>query len=103
MQKLLNMFHMCEDLENLEGLHNLYEIFRNIFLLNKVGSAFPFLPVIIIREKFVIFLPLRRCQFSGEKLYFVFFPVEFAPNLQFPPQVLLEHTHFRNENGAILL
>jgi len=34
-KKLLNIFHMCEDLENLEGLHHLYEIFRNIFLLNK--------------------------------------------------------------------
>ena len=34
-KKLLNIFHICEDLENLEGLHHLYEIFRNIFLLNK--------------------------------------------------------------------
>uniref|UniRef100_A0A146LM43 Serine/threonine-protein phosphatase 4 regulatory subunit 3 n=1 Tax=Lygus hesperus TaxID=30085 RepID=A0A146LM43_LYGHE len=34
-RKLLNMFHMCEDLENIEGLHTLYEIFKNIFLLNK--------------------------------------------------------------------
>lgn len=34
-KKLLNIFHMCEDLENTEGLHHLYEIFRNIFLLNK--------------------------------------------------------------------
>lgn len=34
-RKLLNIFHMCEDLENLEGLHYLYEIFKNIFLLNK--------------------------------------------------------------------
>jgi len=34
-KKLLNLFHICEDLENLEGLHHLYEIFRNIFLLNK--------------------------------------------------------------------
>lgn len=24
---------MCEDLENTEGLHHLYEIFKNIFLL----------------------------------------------------------------------
>ena len=28
-----NMF--SQDLENMEGLHHLYEIFRNIFLLNK--------------------------------------------------------------------
>jgi protein phosphatase-4 regulatory subunit 3 len=34
-RKLLNLFHMCEDLENIEGLHYLYEIFKNIFLLNK--------------------------------------------------------------------
>jgi len=34
-RKLLNLFHMCEDLENTEGLHYLYEIFKNIFLLNK--------------------------------------------------------------------
>lgn len=34
-KKLLNLFHMCEDLENIEGLHFLYEIFKNIFLLNK--------------------------------------------------------------------
>lgn len=34
-KKLLNLFHMCEDLENIDGLHFLYEIFKNIFLLNK--------------------------------------------------------------------
>ncbi|XP_055613714.1 serine/threonine-protein phosphatase 4 regulatory subunit 3 [Uranotaenia lowii] len=34
-KKLLNLFHICEDLENQEGLHYLYEIFKNIFLLNK--------------------------------------------------------------------
>jgi len=34
-KKLLNIFNICEDLENMEGLHHLYEIFRNIFLLNK--------------------------------------------------------------------
>ena len=34
-KKLLNLFHMCEDLENMEGLHHLYEIFKNVFLLNK--------------------------------------------------------------------
>ncbi|KFM68154.1 hypothetical protein X975_26338, partial [Stegodyphus mimosarum] len=34
-KKLLKIFHMCEDLENLEGLHQLFEIFRNIFMLNK--------------------------------------------------------------------
>lgn len=34
-KKLLNLFHMCEDLDNMEGLHHLYEIFKSIFLLNK--------------------------------------------------------------------
>jgi len=34
-KKLLNIFHMCEDLDNTEGLHHLYEIFRTIFHLNK--------------------------------------------------------------------
>ncbi|XP_074036901.1 serine/threonine-protein phosphatase 4 regulatory subunit 3 flfl [Leptinotarsa decemlineata] len=34
-RKLINLFHMCEDLENTEGLHHLYDIFKNIFLLNK--------------------------------------------------------------------
>lgn len=34
-RKLLNLFHMCEDLDNAEGLHYLYEVFKNIFLLNK--------------------------------------------------------------------
>lgn len=34
-KKLLNLFHVCEDLDNTEGLHHLFEIFKNIFLLNK--------------------------------------------------------------------
>jgi protein phosphatase-4 regulatory subunit 3 len=34
-RKLLNLFHTCEDLGNMEGLHHLYDIFKNIFLLNK--------------------------------------------------------------------
>ncbi|XP_074643917.1 serine/threonine-protein phosphatase 4 regulatory subunit 3-like [Tubulanus polymorphus] len=34
-QKLIDLFHMCEDLENLDGLHHLYDIFKSIFLLNK--------------------------------------------------------------------
>ena len=34
-KKLIDLFHMCEDLENLEGLRHLYEIFKSIFLLNK--------------------------------------------------------------------
>ncbi|XP_020817480.1 serine/threonine-protein phosphatase 4 regulatory subunit 3 isoform X2 [Drosophila serrata] len=34
-KKLLNLFHVCEDLDSTEGLHHLFEIFKNIFLLNK--------------------------------------------------------------------
>ena len=34
-KKLVDLFHMCEDLENVDGLHHLYEILKNIFLLNK--------------------------------------------------------------------
>lgn len=34
-RKLMNVFHMCEDLDNVEGLNHLFEIFKNIFLLNK--------------------------------------------------------------------
>ncbi|XP_076812518.1 serine/threonine-protein phosphatase 4 regulatory subunit 3B-like [Clavelina lepadiformis] len=33
--KLLTLFHTCEDLENTDGLHRLYEIMKSIFLLNK--------------------------------------------------------------------
>ena len=35
--KLLELFHVCEDLENTDGLHHLYKIFRTLFLLNKVS------------------------------------------------------------------
>eukprot|EP00058_Branchiostoma_floridae_P024571 XP_002610061.1 hypothetical protein BRAFLDRAFT_125685 [Branchiostoma floridae] len=34
-KKIVELFHMCEDLENFEGLHQLYEIYKSIFLLNK--------------------------------------------------------------------
>jgi protein phosphatase-4 regulatory subunit 3 len=34
-KKLRDLFLMCEDLENMEGLHHLYNIFKSIFLLNK--------------------------------------------------------------------
>jgi protein phosphatase-4 regulatory subunit 3 len=34
-KKLLDVFHVCEDLENTAGLHHLYDIFKNIFLLVK--------------------------------------------------------------------
>lgn len=34
-KKLLGLFHHCEDLPDLDSLHKLYEIFKNIFMLNK--------------------------------------------------------------------
>lgn len=36
-KKLLEIFHVCEDLENTEGLHHLYEIIKGIFLLNRTA------------------------------------------------------------------
>lgn len=35
-KKLLDLFYMCEDLENIDGFYNLYEIFKSIFLFNKI-------------------------------------------------------------------
>ncbi|CAF1639016.1 unnamed protein product, partial [Adineta ricciae] len=34
-RKLIDLFRICEDLDNLESLHQLYEIIRSIFYLNK--------------------------------------------------------------------
>uniref|UniRef100_A0ACB8G9T5 Serine/threonine-protein phosphatase 4 regulatory subunit 3B n=1 Tax=Sphaerodactylus townsendi TaxID=933632 RepID=A0ACB8G9T5_9SAUR len=34
-KKLLQLFQLCENLENTEGLHHLYEIIRGILFLNK--------------------------------------------------------------------
>ncbi|VVC24791.1 Armadillo-type fold,Domain of unknown function DUF625,PH domain-like,Armadillo-like helical [Cinara cedri] len=34
-RKLVKLFNLCEDLNNLEGLHSLYDIVKNIFLINK--------------------------------------------------------------------
>ena len=34
-KRLIELFHMCEDLENGEGLNYLFEIFRSLFYLNK--------------------------------------------------------------------
>ena len=35
--KLIDLFHVCEDLENVDGLHHIYNIFRTLFLLNKAS------------------------------------------------------------------
>lgn len=34
-KKLLALFNKCEDMQNMEALHHLFEIFKNIFHLNK--------------------------------------------------------------------
>ncbi|CAF3552890.1 unnamed protein product [Adineta steineri] len=34
-RKLIDLYHICEDLENIDSLHQLYEIIRSIFYLNK--------------------------------------------------------------------
>lgn len=34
-RKLVKLFNLCEDLNNSEGLHCLYDIVKNIFLINK--------------------------------------------------------------------
>ena len=63
-KKLLNLFHMCEDLENTEGLHHLYEIFKNIFLLNKNA--------------------LFELMFAEDTIFDVVGCLEFDPNLSSP-------------------
>jgi len=63
-KKLLGLFHMCEDLENNEGLHHLYEIFKNIFLLNKNA--------------------LFELMFAEDTIFDVVGCLEFDPNLSTP-------------------
>ena len=55
---------MCEDLENNEGLHHLYEIFKNIFLLNKNA--------------------LFELMFAEDTIFDVVGCLEFDPNLSTP-------------------
>lgn len=35
LKKLIDLFRICEDLENSEGLHSLYDIFKLLFLVEK--------------------------------------------------------------------
>lgn len=48
-KRLIDMFHTCEDLENEDGLHYLYEIFRCLFYLNK-----PSLLDILLSDEFIM-------------------------------------------------
>lgn len=63
-KKLLSLFRMCEDLENTEGLHYLFDIFKNIFLLNKNA--------------------LFEIMFAEDTIFDVVGCLEFDPNLQQP-------------------
>jgi len=48
-RKLIDLFHMCEDLENFESLRQIYEIIRSIFYLNK-STLFE----ILFSEEFIL-------------------------------------------------
>ncbi|XP_061560786.1 serine/threonine-protein phosphatase 4 regulatory subunit 3 isoform X2 [Phycodurus eques] len=63
-RKLLELFRVCEDLENQEGLHHLYEIIKGIFLLNRTA--------------------LFEVMFSDECIMDVIGCLEFDPALQQP-------------------
>jgi len=34
-RQLIDLFHCCEDLDDTDGLHQLYAIFKSLFMLNK--------------------------------------------------------------------
>ena len=59
-KKLLNLFRVCESVQNIKCLHKLYEIFKNIFLLNKN--------------------PLFEVMLSEESLFDVLGVFEYDPN-----------------------
>lgn len=63
-KKLLNLFRACETSCNLKALHRLYEIFKNIFLLNKN--------------------PLFEVMLSEESLFDVLGVFEYDPNSETP-------------------
>lgn len=63
-KKLLSLFRVCETAQNIKALHKLYEIFKNIFLLNKN--------------------PLFDVMLSEEALFDVLGVFEYDPNLSQP-------------------
>lgn len=63
-KKLLNLFRVCESSSNIKALHRLYEIFKNIFLLNKN--------------------PLFEVMLSEESLFDVLGVFEYDPNSETP-------------------
>ncbi|KAL1500788.1 hypothetical protein ABEB36_006231 [Hypothenemus hampei] len=77
-RKLINVFHMCEDLENTERLYHLYDIFKNIFLLNKN--------------------PLFETMFSDDLIFDVVGCLEYDPTSPTPKrhrEYLKKHAKFR--------
>lgn len=63
-RKLVDLFHTCEDFDNIEGLHHLYEIFKNIFLLNRNA--------------------LFDIMFSDDIIFDIIGILEYDPNAQVP-------------------
>ena len=55
-RKLMNLFRICEDLENSDGLHMIFKIIRGI------GQYF-----------FLLFVTMDSCGAGTDKIYFVFF------------------------------
>lgn len=68
--KLLDLFLMCDDLENTEALHQLYSIFKTVFMLNKNA--------------------LFELMFSSENLMKVVGVMEYDPCKKAP----VKHRHF---------
>ena len=73
-KKLIDLFHMCEDLENMEGLHHLFDIFKSIFLLNKNA--------------------LFEVMFSDEMIFDIVGVMEYDPSL---PQPAKHRDYLRNK------
>ncbi|MCL4133163.1 UNVERIFIED_CONTAM: hypothetical protein GTU68_012344, partial [Idotea baltica] len=88
-KKLISVFNTCEDLENIEGLHLLYEIFKNIFLLNKNA--------------------LFEIMFADDMIFDVVGALEYDPSSPFPKkhrQFLKSRVKFKEvipiENNELL-
>lgn len=73
-KKLLDLFHMCEDLDNIEGLHHLYDIFKTIFLLNQTL--------------------LFNIMFAEDTIYDVIGVLEYDPSL---PQIVKHREFLKNQ------
>ena len=63
-KKLLDLFHMSEDLDNIESLHQLYGIFKSMFFLNKTA--------------------LFEVMFTDELIFDVIGVLEYDPSLAKP-------------------